>query len=242
MELHADGSVRWSAMRVLGGTDMGMTYSGVGRARYDGEWLHVRVDPGTVTGADGHKIPAELGPELDLRLHPAGSASGRMFLLSERDLVGLVNTANSSNPRVPLNSDCYRHRTDTLAPGGPNPLFVPVEQMLPALYLRRLLALPLAGRVVAVTGVSQHEVNTAGWMRPAVFKTQYTGRLSVDFGVSAGVFPGMRLYVGKPVAYEIEVQAVAPDRAEGLAKWVAPTRAPTRNMPVSSAAVYSSRQ
>jgi hypothetical protein len=236
--LSGDGTARWEGSWATGGTDMVVLFSGTGRFQLDGEWIHMLIDPASVAAANPRPLPGPLAHELDRRFFPV-TASGRTFLLDAPQLTLLVNSANRFHPRGQENTDCYLHREPDPAPRRSGPLLLAVEQLLPPEYLARLLPRPLAGEVEAVTGVTEQVVNVAGWMRPAEYKTQYTGRVRLNLGSRAGVFPGMRLYIGQPLVNEFVVDVVEANHSEGVTKWI--SSPPLARMPVSSARSQASR-
>lgn len=229
VRLHADGRFDWQATYVPAGTDAGVAVSATGQARLDAGALFLVVDERSLATAHGGPVPAGAKALLPARLHPV-QVSGRVLLLDENAINDVANRVNAFG-RSPVDASPYLHRVPRGAADA-GPLEVRPEVLLPRAFAHRLLAAPLQGKVLAIEAVAEQQVNVAGWMQPAVWRTQHSARLVIDLGTSRGVFEGMRLYVGSARQVAV-VQRARADQCQAQIVWI--DGAPQVGSTVSSA-------
>jgi hypothetical protein len=217
-----DGRTVSQAMFAPGGGDVITVVKADGRIRRDGDWFVVTLTSGPPEFARS-AIP------VTQRLHPV-DVQGRMFLLDQITLIDLVNTANRFGPSTVTSVGCYLHRTTTR--GGDQQINLPPDALLIPEYRKLVLSTPLLGKVASIGTVSSESINVAPLMQPARMVTRYSARIMIDRGGAAGVFAGMRLFVG-PRNTEAIVDEVTRDTSQARIAWF--DEAPSAGSAVSSA-------
>lgn len=169
-----------------------------------------------LAAAHGGTVPEETKALLPSKLCVV-KASNFIFLLDERAINNIVNQVNAFG-RAPIDASTYLHRVQPGAEAS-GPLQIEPAALVPRNFVDRILNAPLQGKVLRIEGVTDMQVNAAGWMQPPVWRTQYSARLNIDLGTPRAVFQGMRLYVGSARQGAL-VQRVQSDTCEAQIVWI----------------------
>jgi hypothetical protein len=205
LRLDGDGRFVWRGLHFNPGSDAGRSVEATGRAVLVDGVLTLTMDPTSVRSPDGDPLAARSAVALPQRLFPV-VVGARRLLVDEATVTLAINGANGWGRRsLAVQHALQRVPTSDTTRAEP----VPIDALVPPSHRRRLQAVPLIGKVVAIEDL----VRGAGM-------SGSSATLTIDLGEEQGVFVGMALFLGPPRSrYSIEVGRVDARQSVARLKW-----------------------